>query len=100
MQRVLAIQEKELGPDSPQLVLSLELIIMLLDRSGRAEEIEPYYLKLAMLSSGDGDEEEDDNGEDDAGFAAFRELGGKFDNRAAPASNMFDDADDSDIIDI
>jgi len=107
MKRVLAIQENELGADSPQLVLSLELIIMLLDKTGRAVEIEPYYARLAVLStSGDGDEEgedenEDEDGEGDDGFD-FREIGGrgKFDSRPAPASNMFDDATDSDVIDI
>lgn len=107
MQRVLSIQEKELGPDSPQLVLSLELIIMLLDRSGRAEEIEPYYKRLALLATEDDDlmeeidEEEVDgeyDGEEDGSI--LNEIRARFDTRPAPASNMYVDEDDNDIIDI
>lgn len=107
MQRVLSIQEKELGPNSPQLVLSLELIIMLLDRSGRAEEIEPYYKRLALLATEDddlmeeiGDEEGDGEYEEEEEDSILNEIRARFDTRPAPASNMYLDDDDGDIIDI
>jgi hypothetical protein len=38
MFRVLAIQEKELGPDSPEIGLTLEFLIMLLQDLGRTSE--------------------------------------------------------------
>ncbi|KAG0586437.1 hypothetical protein KC19_2G090400 [Ceratodon purpureus] len=99
MKRVLAIQEKELGPDDPVLVLTLELIIMLLDKSGRADEIEPYYLRLAILSVKDGEGECDEAGSfDSENIGDLRNLG-TFDSRPVPVSNIFD-IDDSDVIDI
>lgn len=99
MKRVLAIQEKELGRDNPAIVLTLELLIVLLDKLGRAAEIEPYYLRLAIMSAkaGEGEYDEDESfGSED--FDALSSLR-NFDSRPAPASNMLD-ADDSDIIDI
>lgn len=101
MKRVLAIQEKEMGPDDSALILTFELIIMLLDKSGRTDEIEPYYLRLATMSAAAGeDEDEDAEDAEDDGFD-IDDLGdlGNFDTRPAPASNMFGE-DDSDIIDI
>lgn len=51
MKRVLAIQERVIGPDSQEIVLTLELIIMLLDKLGWIDDIEPHYLRLATLST-------------------------------------------------
>lgn len=51
MQRVLAIQEKHIGPDSPELALTLQLMIMLLDKLGRIDDIEPYFTRLAKISN-------------------------------------------------
>ncbi|XP_024374834.1 uncharacterized protein [Physcomitrium patens] len=103
MRRVLAIQEKELGSDSPALVLTLELLIMLLDKCGREEEIEPLYLRLAKLSASEqvtGEGEGEDYIDDDFDIRNLGDLGKLFGSRAAPASNMLDVGDDKDIIDI
>ena len=100
MKRVLAIQEKELGPDHPELVHTLELIVMLLDKLGRREEIHPYFVRLAALSAaaGEGEDVEDNFDIGNLDLDGLENLG-SFDSRPAPASNMLD-ADDSDIIDI
>lgn len=59
MKRVLAIQEKQLGPDSPEIALTLQLMIMLLDKLGRVDEIEPFYMRLAKISAEHGGDDDD-----------------------------------------
>jgi hypothetical protein len=49
MFRVLAIQEKELGHDSPEIGLTLELLIMLLQDLGRTFEIQPLVHRMQKL---------------------------------------------------
>lgn len=61
MKRVLAIQENNLGPDSPELVHTLQLMIMLLDKLGRIDDIEPFYMRLAKISTQHGGDVEEDN---------------------------------------
>lgn len=60
MKRVLAIQEKQLGPDSPEIALTLQLMIMLLDKLGKVDEIEPFYMRLAKISAEHGGDDDDD----------------------------------------
>ena len=61
MKRVLAIQEKHLGPDSPEIVMTLQLMVMLLDKLGRIDDIEPLYMRLAKISYEHGGDDEEDN---------------------------------------
>jgi hypothetical protein len=49
MFRVLAIQEKELGPDSPEIGLTLEFLIMLLQDLGRTSDIQPLVERIQKL---------------------------------------------------
>jgi hypothetical protein len=49
MFRVLAIQEKELGPDSPEIGLTLEFLIMLLQVLGRTSDIQPLVERIQKL---------------------------------------------------
>ncbi len=49
MFRVLAIQEKELGPDSPEIGLTLEFLIMLLQDLGRTSDIQPLAERIQKL---------------------------------------------------
>lgn len=63
VKRVLAIQEREVGPESPEIPQTLQLMIMLLDKLGRIDDIEPHYLRLAKLTAqfgGDDDMSETD----------------------------------------
>ncbi len=48
MFRVLAIQEKELGPDSPEIGLTLEFLIMLLQDLGTSD-IQPLVERIQKL---------------------------------------------------
>jgi len=61
MKRVLFIQDKNLGPDSPELVLTLQLIVMLLDKLGRIDDIEPFYMRIAKISTEHGGDVEEEN---------------------------------------
>lgn len=62
MKRVLAIQEKQIGPDSPELAQTLQLMVMLLDKLGRIGDIEPLYKRLTKISTEHGgDDVEDDD---------------------------------------
>lgn len=54
MQRVLRIQESELGHDSLEIGLTLELMIMLLDKLDRKDEIPPLLLRLDRLMATEG----------------------------------------------
>ncbi len=49
MFQVLAIQEKELGPDSPEIGLTLEFLIMLLQDLGRTSDIQPLIERIQKL---------------------------------------------------
>jgi hypothetical protein len=49
MFRVLAIQEKELGPDSPEIGLTLEFLITLLQDLGRTSDIQPLVERIQKL---------------------------------------------------
>lgn len=49
MQRVLRIHETEYGADSLELAVTLELIIILLDKLDRKSEILPLLLRLEKL---------------------------------------------------
>jgi hypothetical protein len=49
MFRVLAIQEKELGPDSPEIGLTLEFLFMLLQDLGRTSDIQPLVERIQKL---------------------------------------------------
>jgi hypothetical protein len=49
MFRVLAIQEKELGPDSPEIGLTLEFLIVLLQDLGRTSDIQPLVERIQKL---------------------------------------------------
>lgn len=60
MKRVLAIQENHLGPDSPEIALTLQLMVMLLDKLGRIDDIEPLYTRLAKISAEHGGDDDDE----------------------------------------
>lgn len=51
MRRVLKIQEKELGPECPEIILTLELLVMLLDKQGRQNELPPIIRRLQRLEA-------------------------------------------------
>jgi hypothetical protein len=51
LRRVLKIQETALGPDCPELILTLELLAMLLNAQGRTDEIEPVYRRMKRLEA-------------------------------------------------
>lgn len=48
---MLRIQEREIGVDCPEIILTLELLAMLLNEQGRSDEIRPIVQRMQKLEA-------------------------------------------------